>query len=122
LISIPGTPPNLLNPAPGCRFAPRCPFAEERCRAETPALNPLDGDRAAACHFPERAEEFRAVAARNETWEKVGERLGEVVSRPSQQHAEAEGGKVFEVRDLKRHFPVATGFFSNVGKGEERYV
>lgn len=122
LISIPGTPPNLLNPAPGCRFAPRCPFAEERCRTETPALNPLDGDRAAACHFPERAEEFRAVAARNETWEKVGERLGEVVSRPSQQHTEAESGKVFEVRDLKRHFPVATGFFSNVGKGEERYV
>ena len=34
----------------GCRFHPRCPFAEERCRREEPALVEADGH-ATACHF-----------------------------------------------------------------------
>ncbi len=38
LISIPGTPPDLSAPPPGCRFHPRCAFATERCRAEEPPL------------------------------------------------------------------------------------
>ena len=29
LDSIPGSPPDLVSPPPGCRFAPRCAFAEE---------------------------------------------------------------------------------------------
>ena len=29
---IGGRPPDLVNPPPGCRFAPRCPYAQERCR------------------------------------------------------------------------------------------
>jgi peptide/nickel transport system ATP-binding protein len=33
----------------GCRFSDRCPFADERCRAESPPLRPIDGERAAAC-------------------------------------------------------------------------
>ncbi len=39
--AIPGLPPDLTNPPPGCRFAPRCPFATDQCRAEEP---PLSGD------------------------------------------------------------------------------
>ena len=35
LVSIPGLPPDLTNPPPGCRFAPRCPRATDQCRAET---------------------------------------------------------------------------------------
>ncbi|MEZ0346627.1 MAG: ABC transporter ATP-binding protein [Infirmifilum sp.] len=31
-----GEPPSLINPPPGCRFAPRCPFATEKCRQEEP--------------------------------------------------------------------------------------
>ena len=38
---IPGLPPDLTNPPPGCRFRPRCPRATEQCRVEEP---PLDGD------------------------------------------------------------------------------
>ena len=38
LLSIPGLPPDLTNPPPGCRFAARCPFATEQCRAEEPPL------------------------------------------------------------------------------------
>lgn len=32
----PGEPPNLITPPPGCRFAPRCPYATERCKREEP--------------------------------------------------------------------------------------
>jgi oligopeptide/dipeptide ABC transporter ATP-binding protein len=39
----------------GCRFAPRCPLATDRCRAEDPALRPLGEGRAAACHYAETA-------------------------------------------------------------------
>jgi peptide/nickel transport system ATP-binding protein len=38
LAPIPGRPPSALELPPGCAFAPRCPLAEERCRAETPPL------------------------------------------------------------------------------------
>jgi peptide/nickel transport system ATP-binding protein len=38
LEAIGGRPPDLLMPPPGCRFAPRCPHARERCHAEEPDL------------------------------------------------------------------------------------
>ncbi len=38
LLSIPGLPPDLTNPPGGCRFAPRCRYATDRCRAEGPEL------------------------------------------------------------------------------------
>ena len=44
-------PTNPPPPARGCPFAPRCPRAEERCRAEAPALRAVDEGRLAACHF-----------------------------------------------------------------------
>ncbi|MFG2621975.1 ABC transporter ATP-binding protein [Streptomyces sp. NPDC048507] len=53
LPSIPGSPPSLLDPAPGCAFAPRCGRAAARCTAERPAFVPYgDGPhRSVACHF-----------------------------------------------------------------------
>jgi oligopeptide/dipeptide ABC transporter ATP-binding protein len=44
-------------PEIGCVLAPRCPFAVERCRTETPQLRPV-GDYQVACH---RAEEVAAI-------------------------------------------------------------
>ena len=46
-----GEPPSPLDAAPGCRFAARCPHAEARCRAETPAVRPLADGRRVACHL-----------------------------------------------------------------------
>ena len=43
LASIPGTPPRLDALPPGCRFAPRCPAAFDRCQQEAPPLYPLGG-------------------------------------------------------------------------------
>jgi oligopeptide/dipeptide ABC transporter ATP-binding protein len=68
LISIPGVPPSLVEPPPGCRFAPRCPFATERCRAEAPPLVQVGPDHVAACHYVERAVEFRRLARDPSTW------------------------------------------------------
>jgi peptide/nickel transport system ATP-binding protein len=45
----------LVAPAPegvGCLYASRCPYAQERCRSEVPALRRLTDGRRAACHFP----------------------------------------------------------------------
>jgi peptide/nickel transport system ATP-binding protein len=56
LTSIPGYPPKLDALPPGCRFAPRCPLAFERCNVELPALYSLNGgDHIVSCHLVERA-------------------------------------------------------------------
>ena len=56
--SIPGAVPSLLEPPPGCRFAPRCPLVMEICRLEKPALSIVDGEHRAAC-FAVTAEASR---------------------------------------------------------------
>lgn len=50
LESIPGIPPNLLTPPPGCRFHPRCPYVIDRCKVEDPLLLPTGNRQYAACH------------------------------------------------------------------------
>jgi peptide/nickel transport system ATP-binding protein len=51
LVSIPGSPPDLVDPPKGCRFHPRCPYAEEVCRTEEPALAEAGVGHHVACHF-----------------------------------------------------------------------
>ncbi len=75
LISIPGTPPNLLNPPPGCRFNERCPFAQPKCLAEDPPLVEVAPDHRVACHYTDKVEEFRQKSKKNETWETVRNRF-----------------------------------------------
>jgi peptide/nickel transport system ATP-binding protein len=48
--AIPGHPPDLLAPPPGCRFADRCTIVIDRCRTEEPALELVGSGHAAACH------------------------------------------------------------------------
>jgi oligopeptide transport system ATP-binding protein len=49
LYTIAGLPPDLSKPLPGCSFAPRCEFATDRCRAETPTLSAQNADHPHAC-------------------------------------------------------------------------
>jgi peptide/nickel transport system ATP-binding protein len=49
LVEIPGMVPSLTNLPPGCAFAPRCPLAIERCRAEYPPLQDWGDNHLAAC-------------------------------------------------------------------------
>ena len=50
---IEGEVPSPYDPPAGCHYNPRCPFAQDRCRAEAPALRLLPNGRHAACHFAE---------------------------------------------------------------------
>jgi peptide/nickel transport system ATP-binding protein len=48
---IPGRPPSLKAPPPGCRFAPRCPQARDMCTQAAPPLEEIRPGRFAACHL-----------------------------------------------------------------------
>ena len=65
LVPIDGTPPSLLHPPAGCRFAARCPFVQPRCATEPPVTA---GDHHAACWRIDEAAELRALAAIPATW------------------------------------------------------
>ncbi len=54
LAEIPGMVPSLKDEIRGCAFAPRCPFATERCRRETPVLEAKAAHHLAACFESER--------------------------------------------------------------------
>ncbi|MFM8847290.1 MAG: oligopeptide/dipeptide ABC transporter ATP-binding protein [Actinomycetota bacterium] len=59
LAMIPGRPPDLVNPPEGCRFAPRCAYARDRCRTEEPPLVAAESpDHTFACHFPVGSPEY----------------------------------------------------------------
>jgi len=49
LVWIPGAPPDLRMPPPGCRFHPRCPHAEEICRREEPPEIELEPGHYVSC-------------------------------------------------------------------------
>ena len=49
LAFIPGAPPDLIDPPPGCRFAPRCTMARDKCRQEEPPLVVLEPDHSVSC-------------------------------------------------------------------------
>ena len=49
---LPGAPPNLADPPPGCRFHPRCPRASDLCRRDVPALETDASGHRVACFHP----------------------------------------------------------------------
>jgi peptide/nickel transport system ATP-binding protein len=63
---IPGRPPQLVNPPVGCRFAPRCPYAQDKCVKEEPPLRESDvPGHKFACWFPVGTPEGRDALERN---------------------------------------------------------
>jgi peptide/nickel transport system ATP-binding protein len=60
-IVLQGEIPDPSNPPSGCYFHPRCPYAQERCKGETPPLREVEPGRFAACHFAEQLT-LRGVA------------------------------------------------------------
>jgi peptide/nickel transport system ATP-binding protein len=94
LTTIPGQVPGFDKPMPGCRFAPRCPFAVARCRAEAPGWQTIN-DQRVRCHLA------GTLPAR-------GERDVTVHSTPAQTAA-----PLLQVDGLKVHFPVRRGFIQH---------
>jgi len=68
LRAIVGRPPDLAAPATGCRFAARCPYAQERCMSEAPRLRSdtsVQPGHEFACWYPVGTPEGKAAFARN---------------------------------------------------------
>ncbi len=51
LASIPGQPPNLLDPPTGCRFHPRCKYTQEMCKNTDPPAEELKSGHFVSCHL-----------------------------------------------------------------------
>jgi oligopeptide/dipeptide ABC transporter ATP-binding protein len=62
---IPGQPPSLITPPPGCAFHPRCTFSRGRavCRTDVPPLKTVgESEHLSACHFAEELEARHVTA------------------------------------------------------------
>ncbi len=99
LIPIPGLPPDLLQEAQHCPFAPRCRFAVEKCWEENPPLLAVDEDHFSACW---RWDEIRGLAA-------VATKAAVVNVADVTVADEKPTDALLQVRDLKKHFPVQEG-------------
>ena len=92
LVTIPGQVPRLDGSLTACRFAPRCPYAFARCRAESPAWTDIGGQRV-RCHLAGQLPELIA---------------GESVPLKTQS---LQSESLLQVHSLKVHFPIRRGFF-----------
>jgi oligopeptide/dipeptide ABC transporter ATP-binding protein len=70
-VAVPGSPPDLAGPLPGCPFAPRCPLAMAVCHEVAPVLADVAAGHVAACHLYPGADPRHPSAA----WEPGGRRL-----------------------------------------------
>jgi peptide/nickel transport system ATP-binding protein len=101
LYSIPGMPPDLTKPPAACRFAPRCRYAQDDCRAQDPPYRVDEVGHEFACFHPvgtaERASEEVVVTLSEATTaeELPAPELGEVL---------------LEVSDLVKDYPITKGF------------
>ena len=69
LVSIPGSPPNLVEPLVGCRFASRCPFVQGRCRTTDLPLVEAAPGHWTACHRWPETPRLRELARSGATWQ-----------------------------------------------------
>jgi oligopeptide/dipeptide ABC transporter ATP-binding protein len=106
LLNIPGLPPDLTNPPAGCRFAPRCSKATDKCRSEEPPLTGQTGEHLFACWHPVDGP----IASGN------GSKAAVTVTerRPAVEAATGTGqilpGQVLlELRNVVKEFPITSG-------------
>jgi peptide/nickel transport system ATP-binding protein len=101
LYSIPGLPPDLVNPPAGCRFAARCRYATDHCReAEPPLTGEVVGHRF-ACFYPVGAAEWSRSASPTATVTEYASDLPPV--------GDASAETLLSVEHLVKDFPVTKG-------------
>src|SRR5215831_19310636 len=104
LYNIPGMPPDLTNPPTGCRFAARCRYAQEICRAEEPELKGDSWEHVFRCFFPVGKEEREKRVAELLVAE---EQAAATAVEPAA--AAASDGELLRVDHLVKNFPVTAG-------------
>jgi peptide/nickel transport system ATP-binding protein len=107
LYSIPGMPPDLTSPPPGCRFAARCRYVQEKCQQTEPPLEGSSWEHLFRCYFPVGRAEQDAVAERLAVTEVAHERRA-----PAKAVADgfADGdGTLLRADNLVKNFSVTSG-------------
>jgi oligopeptide/dipeptide ABC transporter ATP-binding protein len=99
LYSIPGVPPELTSRAAGCRFAPRCRYAQAACAEQDPALAGPDPAHEFACFFPTDTG-VADVAAIDQL---AAAEDGPAAAGP------AAGGALLRLAGVYKEFPVTAG-------------
>jgi peptide/nickel transport system ATP-binding protein len=105
LASIPGIPPDLSHPPAGCRFAPRCSRATDKCKAEEPGLIGTSIDHMFSCWHPVdgqlvlEARPADSAAILQVTEPADGAKSGETVT----------DAPLLAVTDLVKEFPITAG-------------
>ena len=61
LEAIPGAVPHPLDLPKGCKFAPRCKYATDRCREEEPPMQKISEDQEIRCYYPNKEERRNAI-------------------------------------------------------------
>jgi peptide/nickel transport system ATP-binding protein len=123
LLSIGGLPPDLSSPPPGCRFAPRCGRATDRCRTEEPPLTGATRQHVFSCWHP--VDGPAGAGAAGGTPNGTAARAQPVAGRPpghdgqrpaadgsadaSADGSAPQGIPLLEVRNLVKEFPVTAG-------------
>ncbi len=112
LLSIGGIPPDLSEPPAGCRFAPRCSRASDKCRAYEP---PLTGQSAAhlfSCWHPVDGPAVLDGPGGLTARDRPGPEGAADTASPAGQGGTspgAAGAPLLELRDLVKEFPVTSG-------------
>jgi len=100
LYSIPGLPPDLVNPPKGCRFAARCRYVTDRCREEEPTLTGEVAGHEFRCFYPvgpsERRQSGKVVDYNQTVMEALEEGPG-------------IGDELLRVDHLVKDYPVTRG-------------
>ena len=104
LATIEGSPPNLLNPPEGCRFAPRCRYAYEACK-HVPAFAEVEPGHFSACH---RSPEIEALD-RQEALAEGNKHINAVAP---------DAPPMLDIRHASKFFKVGGGFL----RGPEKLV
>lgn len=118
LATLEGNPPSMLALPTGCPFAPRCPMAQDACRAGEPALEPTDSYHESVDNPTEvtEVEEPHFVACIRAA-EIAQERLGFADMYPIPAHIDRQAGRrdrearevVLGVEGLVKTFPLTKG-------------
>ncbi len=126
LLNIPGLPPDLGHPPPGCRFAARCSHATDKCRTDEPSLIGETPDHLFACWHPVdgplRADAVDATAKAAQEAAAAAAAAGVIVEpeavtdepivlaeERSADVVQVDGAGLLEIRNLVKEFPVTSG-------------
>jgi peptide/nickel transport system ATP-binding protein len=96
LYSIPGAPPDLINPPLACAFAPRCRYAADRCRQEKPRLLGESPGHRYACFYPVGDIQRRGATVT-------------AAAAPSAAPPVSGAGSLLSIEHLVKDFPVTKG-------------